>query len=605
MADVLTPPFSNHTDIVLYSGSGHHVVWFVDYSNRITRKIRDVLQRTLQRYSSFDIALAVRFYPEPDQGDAGVIAAKAAIAAEQQGKFAVMHHALFKADPHFTRESVIEIAREAGLDTDRFEQDLDSKETSNHLSANIESATQSFAHPHSPMLFIDGQYYSGAWDDESIIEAIEKPLGVQIQLASSRFFSWAASSGLVLVVATFAALVWVNSGHEEQYEQLRQLLAGVRFGSWSFELPLEIWVNDGLMALFFLIVGIEIKRELHDGELSSPDKAALPLVAAVGGMLVPAGLYALINMGEPTAHGWGVPMATDIAFTLGILALLGSQVPTALKVFVSALAIADDLGAIVVIALFYGHGFDSAAFFMALGVFGVMMLLNFGKIYARWPYMLLGVVLWYFTYQSGLHATLAGVLTAIAIPSRPSAEIQGVALQAGKIFENEIRYDSSAARGFSVLQLQKIIDRLRDPGFHLQHTLENWSSYLILPLFAFFNTGIMLGGSEFRLSSPEVLGVMLGLVIGKPLGICLFSWFAIRMGWARLSSEITIRHMIGAGALCGIGFTMSIFIASSAFEGDVLQAVKLSVLAASVIAAAAGTAILLTAPRSEQADTVS
>ncbi len=354
------------------------------------------------------------------------------------------------------------------------------------------------------------------------------------------------------------------------------------------------------MALFFLIVGIEIKRELVDGELSTLSSAALPLIAAIGGMLVPAAVYALVNWGEPTIKGWGIPMATDIAFTLGILALLGDKIPTSLKVFVSALAIADDLGAIIVIAVFYGHGFQMDQFLFACLVFSFMITLNIGRVYTPTPYLILGAILWYFTHESGLHATLAGVLTAIAIPSRPSAQIKGVALQASRIFAYELRNPDKPAGTGSVLGLQSIIDRLRDPGFHLQHVLESWSNFLILPLFAFFNTGIIIIGASFSLLQPEVLGVILGPLIGKPLGIFVFVYIAVKLGLARLPAEINWTQILGAGLLCGVGFTMSIFISSAAFQGEQLQSVKLAVLLASVLAAILGTIVLMKASKNQE-----
>ena len=589
----LSPAYSSETAFTLRAGKRHQVVWFADYADDATRRVRDVLLRSIDRFEGMDIAFAVRFFPNGPQEKGGEIAARAAIAAAQQDRFADMHQALFATGHTYSRASIIELAQQLGLDPGRFETDLDSAETTDRLARDVASARASAAIPHTPMLFIEGTLFEGAWDDESILEAIERPLGVRIELASTSFFRWAASSGFVLVLATIAALAMVNLGFQESYERLRETSAGIFAGDWNLALSLDLWVNDALMACFFLLVGIEIKRELVDGELSDPKSAALPLIAALGGMIAPAAIYALINRGAPTVHGWGGPMATDIAFTLGILALLGSRVPTSIKVFVSALAIADDLGAIVVIALFYGHGFHLAAFIAAVIVFAVMLVLNAGRIYSRTPYIILGLLLWYFVYESGLHATLAGVLTAAAIPSRRSAHIEGVAVQAGKIFDYEIKRSGESPSTASVLQLQKIVNRLRDPGFHLQHRLESWSSYLILPLFAFFNTGLLIVGMQFDVSSPEVLGTIAGLVIGKPLGICLSVYAAMKLGIGRLSSEIDWQHLVGAGFLCGIGFTMSIFIASAAFEGPQLQSVKLSILIASLLAGSIGTAILL------------
>lgn len=315
-------------------------------------------------------------------------------------------------------------------------------------------------------------------------------------------------------------------------------------------------------------------------------------------MAAPALIYLAFNWGQPTAHGWGVPMATDIAFTLGIMALLGDRVPTGLKIFIGALAIADDLGAILVIALFYSEGIHAEPLLIAGGVFAVMIGMNKSKIYSRTPYLILGVMLWFYVHESGLHATLAGVLTAAAIPSRRAGNIAGAAAQASALFDRELRRaetQEAPVSSRSLHLLQQALDRLREPGYHVQYALEGWSNFLILPLFAFFNTGIVIYGTSFELTAPEISGVMAGLIIGKPLGIVLVCWLAVQLGLARLSPQVTWQHMIGGGCLAGIGFTMSIFIASAAFPDEALNSVKLAILIASAGAATIGTLILRSA----------
>ena len=423
----LTPPFSTGEACLISNGEAHQVVWFIDYADNAenaSRRVRDVIVLSIEKFAGLGLVFAVRFFPKKGS-ESAELAARAAIAAHHQDRFPEMHEALFEAKPPYDVALLCRMAGKIGLDVKRFEADLRSDETTQRLQSDIASARASSAIPHTPMLFIDGVMFEGAWDDEAIIEAIERPLGVRLELASTAFFRWAASNGLVLIVSTIAALAAVNLGWYESYETLRQVTAGLSAGSWSFSLSLEMWINEALMALFFLVVGLEIKRELVDGELSDPRNAAMPLIGALGGMLVPALIFYVATAGTAAVRGWGVPTATDIAFTLGILALLGDRVPTSLKVFVAALSILDDLGAIVVIALFYGQGFHADAFFVALTVFALMIVLNKGKIYARAPYAFLAVVLWYFLYQSGVHATLAGVLTAAAIPARSSANLHG------------------------------------------------------------------------------------------------------------------------------------------------------------------------------------
>ncbi len=595
--ELLKPEFDDTMELLLASGSGHEVVWFLDYTCQTTRNLRGVLQRSIDRFEALDLNFALRFLPADEAGE---LAARAAIAAANQGRLDDMHSALFSAGPDYTQDKIVAIAKNLGLDLDGFQADLGATATDERLQRDRLSGQASATVPRTPMLFIDGTLYEGVWDDTALLEAFERPFGVRLELASEAFFHWAAAAGLVLVLATLGALAFVNFGGAETYEHLKHLPLGLSFGDWSFALPLEAWINDGLMALFFLVVGIEIKRELRDGELSDPARAAMPMIAAVGGMVVPAAIYFFINRGLPTEHGWGVPMATDIAFTLGILALLGDRVSTSLKVFVSALAIADDLGAILVIAIFYGHGFQMEAFLWAVGIFAIMLACNVGRIYSRTIYLLLGVLLWYFVHESGLHATLAGVLTAAVIPARPSARIEGAALQTHRVFAHELKDPDTPVGAASLMRLEKIIDRLRDPGFHLQHALENWNNFLILPLFAFFNTGILFAGASFGLIQPEALGTILGLVVGKPLGIVGFVFVAVTLGIATKAPEISWTALLGSGFLCGIGFTMSIFIASAAFETEQLQSVKLAILLASALAGMIGALILLMGKRSHR-----
>lgn len=451
-----------------------------------------------------------------------------------------------------------------------------------------------------PTLFIDGRMYRGGWDEISITEAVEKPLGVRVRIAAFDFVNWAASVGFILIFSTLAALLFVNFGGLEYYKHLLEMPFSIGFGANVFALPIEAWVNDGLMAIFFLLIGIEIKREILSGELSTFRKASLPVVAAIGRMLVPAFVYVIINWNQPTFHGWGTPMATDIAFTLGLMALLGKRVPSSLKVFVSALAVADDLGAIIVIALFYSSGLQFEYFIYAGIILALLIGLNRGRIYSRTPYFILGIFLWFFVHESGLHATVAGILLATIIPARKAANVADIAAQTSAIMKHELnatsdeeaKNNNQIISSFSIANLYNAVERLRDPGSHIEYGLQHWSNYLILPLFAFFNTGILLTGSSFSLTEPQNLGVILGLVVGKPIGIFLLSWLCVKMRLASLSNELNLLHILGAGSLAGVGFTMSIFIANAAFAENLLNGVKLSILIASVLSASAGMIIL-------------
>lgn len=576
------------------------LIWYADYSARISPTVLAIMPRVFERCGPENIALTIRQLPSLHRAPESVTAACAAIAAHRQDRFFAMHDALSAHDGRFDEAAVGNLARALNLDMKRFSEDLTSPETLARIKEDRVDAER-VGGAMTPLLFIDNQLYEGAWDEETLFEALEKPLGVRLGTAGSAFFNWAASAGLVLVLATLAALLVANLGGHAEYEHIRETPLGLSFGERSFVLPLEAWINDGLMALFFLLVGIEIKREIIDGELSDLSRAALPVFGALGGMIAPALIFAALNWGKETIVGWGVPMATDIAFTLGLMALLGSRVSTSLKVFVSALAIADDLGAILVIAVFFGQGINVHALIYAAFILAAMIALNKGRVYSRTPYLLLGIGLWFFVHESGLHATLAGVLTAFAIPSRRKGDIDGVSAQTRAIFDAELRKMSANTEftiGSSTLKmLNSATDRLRDPGFHLQHAMESWSSFLILPLFAFFNTGILLCGSSFQFDAPETLGVMMGLVIGKPLGIMVACGLATALGLAKLSPDLRWSQMLGASCLAGVGFTMSIFIGSAAFSGDQLAAVKLAVLIGSLLSAVLGVAILYVSGR--------
>ncbi|PKO47298.1 MAG: Na+/H+ antiporter NhaA [Betaproteobacteria bacterium HGW-Betaproteobacteria-4] len=372
---------------------------------------------------------------------------------------------------------------------------------------------------------------------------------LQTTLSSSfnRFFESEKSSGIVLIFCTIISLLVANSAFGPAYLDFWHIkVAG---------LSLEHWANDALMAVFFLFVGLELERELYVGELSNFRKALLPIIAAAGGIVVPAGIHYALNADLPTQAGAGIPMATDIAFALGVLALLGSRVPASLKVFLTALAVMDDLGAIVVIAIFYTTHFSPAYLLAAFAVFGVLIILNRLRVMSLLPYLLGGVLMWFLMLKSGVHATIAGVLLAFAIP-----------------FSGHGNDESS-------------------PSHHLEHLLYKPVAFIILPIFALANTGIIIAaGWQEELLSSNSLGILGGLVLGKPLGIFLASLLAVAVGVCVLPGDLKRRHILGAGLLGGIGFTMSIFITNLAFQDSpsLINASKMAILMASLAAGALG-----------------
>ncbi len=388
-----------------------------------------------------------------------------------------------------------------------------------------------------------------------------------------QFLESEAKGGLVLFLAALLAFILANSAGASGYFGLREIPVGLRFGGFSLEKPLLLWINDLLMALFFLLVGLELKRELVFGELKDPKRAGLALAGALGGMAVPALLYLMLNPRMPEARGWGVPMATDIAFALGVLALV-PRAPLGLKLFLTALAIVDDLGAVLVIAIFYTGGLEPLHLGLAALTLGLGLLLNRMGVWYLWPYMLLGLPLWYFVLQSGLHATLAGVLLALAIPLRRARPFQGAtSAQDPEDLEGELE------------GLEEEVEEAQSPLHRLEHTLHPWVAFGVLPVFAFFNAGVALGGVGF---GPVAWGASLGLLLGKPLGISLFSWLALRLGLGALPEGVNVKSMVGVGLLAGIGFTMALFIAGLAFEGDLLDQAKVGVMAASLLAGLLG-----------------
>lgn len=364
----------------------------------------------------------------------------------------------------------------------------------------------------------------------------------------SDFFDSEKTAGLILLFVTVLSLILANSPWQESY-----------IGFWNFPVSnhtLVHWINDGLMTIFFLLIGLELEREVYIGELSDLKSAAFPFIGAMGGMMVPAGLFLLFNFGTATQSGAGIPMATDIAFAIGILSLLGNRVPVSLKIFLTALAVIDDLGAIIIIAIFYTTSLSLANFFIAMGIFGFLLILNRLKVLTLIPYLVCGAAMWYFMLNSGVHATLTGVLLAFAIPFGDGEE--------------------------------------KSPSYILQHFLHKPVAFFILPLFALANTCITISsGWYYGLGEFNSIGIMTGLIIGKPLGIWLFTFVGVSVGCCALPSSLQWKHILGVGFLGGIGFTMSIFITLLAFDSiEIINNAKIAILIASFVAGTIGFVLL-------------
>ena len=412
-----------------------------------------------------------------------------------------------------------------------------------------------------------------------------------------RFAAAEAAGGILLLACAAVALVWANSPAAASYFALWQQEVTVGAGPLLIQKPLLLWINDGLMAIFFFLIGLEIKREVLVGELRSPRKAALALAAAVGGMAVPALLYLAVNAGGPGAGGWGIPMATDIAFALGVLALLGKRAPLALKVFLTALAIVDDLGAVLVIAFFYTAQISTGALLGAAGFFAALVLVNRLGVRRTAVYVVLGIGLWVCFLKSGVHATIGGVLLALTVPARGLLDAPSF-LQKARDFLFEVEEDARAGRvaptadqSDAVHSLSVLSEHAQPPLTRMEHALHGWIAFFIMPVFALANAGVAMGGDLGALvANPVALGIVAGLVVGKPVGVFLLAWLAVKVGLAGLPEGVNWKQIFGVACLTGIGFTMSIFIASLGFAADpvLLDSAKTGILLASLLSGALG-----------------
>jgi len=411
-----------------------------------------------------------------------------------------------------------------------------------------------------------------------------------------RFIHTEASGGVVLLLAAVGSLIVANSALGAAFDSLWSMKVGLRIGDVVWEHALRHWINDGLVTLFFFVVGLEIKREFAQGELSAPGAAVLPFAAALGGMAVPAAIYLALASGPQSSAGWGVVMATDIAFVVGCLALLGNKVPNSLRIFVLALAIIDDIGAILVIAVGYSHGFHFWPFAAALGGIGVSALMQWLGVRSMFAYWVVGIATWAALHESGIHPTIAGVALGLLTPTRPWVDTDRL-----NRFVGWARGEAPESRVQSKEVRQKLALATREslsPQQRLEDNLHPWSAFFILPLFALANAGVAVSASGAF--DPITLAIIAGLVVGKPLGIFAFSWVAVAAGWARKPADVSWPMLAAAGMLAGIGFTMSLFIANLAFDGGPLSASKLGVLVASLIAGAAGMATLWALTRSRR-----
>lgn len=511
-----------------------------------------------------------------------------------------VHVALMARSNKLTKEDLSTLAADLSLSANTAPQeDNTAARAAARVDADIESAAESGVTV-TPTFFINERRYDGPWDTGSLSDAMLGSLGHVVHSAALDFAKWAPSTGIMLLLATGLAVMLSNSTIGPDFNDLWNLPLGFTFAGNGFELSLRHWINDGLLVIFFLVVGLEIKREFTVGHLASRQAAMLPVAAAIGGMAVPAMLYLVLVPEGPAGAwslGWGVPMATDTAFAVALIAMMGKRVPIELRVFLTAAAIVDDIGAIIVVAIFYSGSLHFSYLAGAAAIAGLLALLNQGGIYRASPYVFLGIGLWVCVYSSGIHGTLAGVILAVFIPTRPPPNLQALMLQADAILTAEtqrgkevLRYGPSEP---SLEALDAIHDRLESPADRMLRHVAPRSSFLVLPVFALANAGVVVDTDVFSGHLPLIMGTAAALVVGKPLGFIAATAAAVWLGIAAKPDNYSWRQLAGAGALAGIGFTMSLFIASQAFpqEGD-YAAVKIAIFAGSILSAIIGVAIL-------------
>lgn len=520
-------------------------------------------------------------------------AAELAEMAPDDDSFWRAHVALMTRSEVLTEQDLVAVAQDLGVDVTAPETLQPAR---NRVAADERSAAASGVHI-TPTFFINRRRYDGAWDESSFSDAMRGTLGHRVRSAAVDFASWGPSAGVLLLLATILALVLTNSVWATSFEAFWHQNLGFTLGPLTFDMSLRHWVNDGLLTIFFLVVGLEIKREFTVGQLADVKSAALPIAAAIGGMALPALLYMLVLPSGPWAHGWGIPMATDTAFAIALIVMMGSRVPVELRIFLTAAAIVDDIGAIIVVAVFYSNAIQWLYLLGAVGVLIVLAALSFARVYRLAPYLLLGIALWALVHAGGLHATLAGVLLAMFIPTRPPANLTALTAQFSSIVAEEARHGSEVLRHGPSLPAMRAIDaiyeRIQSPADRLLRHAGAESSYIILPIFALANAGVPLSAGVIDNHEPLMLAIIVGLVVGKPFGLLLASWLAVTCRLAIKPAAYSWRQLAGAGALAGIGFTMSLFIAGQSFpQASDFAAAKIAVFLASIASAIIGVALL-------------
>jgi NhaA family Na+:H+ antiporter len=585
------------------------LVLYGDYLCPYCRRLRHVL-RALREKLGARMAYVFRHFPKEQAHPGATFASRAAEAAGLQGRFWEMHDALYAREPPLGRDEVLAIMRTLDLDEQRFAADLERDDIGVHIEEDLADGQRAGV-VGTPTVFIDGVRYDGAWDYFSMLEALERPLGARVERAAQAFANLPASAALILLLGAAMGLICVNTPLAPVYHALIDARIGLTTPSGAFVLTVGAWASEGLLTFFFLVVGLEIRREMTTGALTDRRAAWLPALAACGGVIAPALLYLMVNPSAPASSGWSVPTATDVAFALGILALFGARIPTGLTVFVAALAVVDDVLSVLTLAIFYPHAFQASWLLTSTAAIGAMFALNRWRVYAGWPYVILSLALWSSLHSAGVHAALAGIVLAAFIPTRPAPNAGALLAQAATALDaledvdDGSEADSARWRegilNWARINLAAASERLLSPAERAEQSIAPWAAFVALPLFAFSASGVSLG---VDLSDPMtgriLVGVVLGLVVGKPAGILLVSLVAIKTRIGQAPADVPLRLFIGAAWLCGVGDTVALLLADQAFAGAGAQAAKLGVLAGSLVAACIGALVIVTASPTRQ-----
>jgi Na+:H+ antiporter, NhaA family len=609
----LQRPVDPERDHVRGKGEGRDPVTVLIYGDFLCpycRRLRQVLLR-LRKALGERLAYVFRQFPNERAHPGAEFAAQASEAAARQGRFWEMHDALYDREMPLNREHVLEAARAIGLDMDRFTRDLADPQIRERVEEDVADGRRNGV-TGTPTIFVDGQRYDGAWDFYSMLEGLEQPLGARVRRTARAFANLPASAGLVLLIAAAAAVVCVNSPLAGLYHTVVSTRIGVGGSFAAVSLTVGAWCAEGLLTIFFLLVGLEIRREVTSGAFTDIRAAALPVLCAVGGSIAPALIYLTLNRGA-TAPGWSAPTSTGIAFALGLLAVLGSRVPVGLKVFVAALAVVDDIISMLILGVFYPQDFHPVWLIASVAAVGLMFALNRWRVYAGWPYLLVTIGLWLSLYAAGVSAELAGVVLAIFLPARPApaagpllaqaatalAALEHAETEAREAGEDKASIQQEPIWEWASRNLSAAATRLLSPAERVERAADPWASYVILPLFAFTATGVSLSVDLGAKDAVHVIaGAALGLIVGKPLGIALTALAAVKARIAVMPDDTSIRAFLGAAALCGVSDPVALLMADRAFPtGDFAGLAKIGVLIGSAGAAVLGVLILAMQPR--------